>query len=566
MNRHYKSLAAVFRSFDAKGQMIIIGLILLFVIGALGILFSLNRQILVPVAAQGGNLVEGVVGTPRFINPLLAVSDADRDLTSLVYSGLLRMGTNGQLIPDLAESYKVSEDGLTYTFILRRGLTWQDGKGVTTDDVEFTVQKAQDPRIKSTRRAGWEGVRVEKVTLREIRFHLKQPYATFLDTTTMGILPKHLWKDVAPETFALNELNLSGIGSGPYKIKSVKKDGEGVPLYYDLEPFKDFSLGRPRLDSLVIRFYPGEKDLIGSYKRGEIESLAAITPELAKELAVSGARIETAPLPRVFAVFFNQNEAPIFTNSPVRQALSLAAPRSEIINEVLKGYGEAIDGPLPPGTIGGSPAQNVTNGLAAATEILEKAGWKKNSSGVWEKKDKKSSLKLSFRLATASTPELKSAAEILAKRWRELGAEVTLEVFEVGDLNQNIIRPRKYEALFFGEIVGTNPDPFAFWHSSQRIDPGLNIALYANSATDKLLSDSRTITNDTERGKKLTDFAEEIKKDVPAVFIYAPSFVYVLPNKIQGLTLNGLTTPADRFGNIHQWYTNTEKVWPIFTK
>ncbi len=559
MKNYLEKLLAVFRSFDARAQVFILGLAVAFIIGLLGLVYTLNSKILVTVPAPGGNLTEGILGTPRFINPLLAVSDADRDLAALVYSGLMRLGPDGKLIPDLAASYTVSDDGLTYDFILKNNLTWQDGKPLTTDDVEFTILKAQDPLIKSAHRAAWDGIKIEKSSATEIRFHLKQPYATFLNLTTIGILPKHLWKDISAETFALNDLNLKGIGSGPYQVTAVTKDNSGIPMSYDLAPFDHFALGAPSLTQITFHFYSTSDDLLNAYKRGEIGALAALAPDQAAALAKDGATLKVSPLPRVFAVFFNQNQAPVLASGAVRTALNLAAPRQEVVEQVLKGYGQAIDGPLP------SNLTTIKTDLTAASSTLTAAGWQKGSDGIWLKKDKKSTTRLAFHLATAATPELKAAAELIAKSWRTLGADVTLDVFELGDLNQNVIRPRQFDALFFGEIVGADPDPFAFWHSSQRTDPGLNVSLYTNLNVDKLLTEARSTTDPTIRVKDLNDFSTTIKHDLPAVFIYSPSFIYVVPSAIKGLTLNGLTTPADRLASVYKWYINTERVWPIFS-
>ncbi|MFA6273443.1 MAG: hypothetical protein WC673_03075 [Candidatus Paceibacterota bacterium] len=136
--------------------------------------------------------------------------------------------------------------------------------------------------------------------------------------------------------------------------------------------------------------------------------------------------------------------------------------------------------------------------------------------------------------------------------------------FEPGELNQTVIRPRKYDALLFGEIIGRDPDLFAFWHSSQRNDPGLNVALYANIKADKFLEEARTIADQGARLEKLVAFSEEIKKDIPAIFLYSPDFMYVLPEKIKGFAFGRLTIPSDRFANINQWYVETDKVWGFF--
>ena len=163
-------------------------------------------------------------------------------------------------------------------------------------------------------------------------------------------------------------------------------------------------------------------------------------------------------------------------------------------------------------------------------------------------------------------PELKAAAGIIAEEWRSIGADVDLKIFETGDLNQNVIRPRKYDALFFGEIVGRELDLFAFWHSSQRNDPGLNIALYANITVDKLLEDARTTADYSERLIKYEEFEQEIAEDIPAIFVYSPDFIYIIPKNIKGLELGSVTTPSERFLNIHEWYIETDSVWSFFAK
>jgi len=173
---------------------------------------------------------------------------------------------------------------------------------------------------------------------------------------------------------------------------------------------------------------------------------------------------------------------------------------------------------------------------------------------------------LAFSISTSDVAELKDAGELIKSMWEELGARVELKVFETGDLNQNVIRPRKYESLLFGEIIGHDSDLFAFWHSSQRNDPGLNIALYANITTDKLLQDARTISDVNVRIEAFKEFQQELRADIPAVFIYAPDFIYVLPKNVRGVSIGQVTTPSERFLNIYEWFIETDNVWAIFVK
>ena len=175
-------------------------------------------------------------------------------------------------------------------------------------------------------------------------------------------------------------------------------------------------------------------------------------------------------------------------------------------------------------------------------------------------------LRLSFSLSTSDVPELKAVALRIKTQWEAMGASVELKIFESGDLNQNVIRPRKYDAILFGEIIGRDSDLFAFWHSSQRNDPGLNIAMYMNSVADKLLEDMRRAIDKEKRTVAYEKFRAEIKKDVPAVFIYAPEFVYILPQKIKGVSIGTITVPAARFLNINEWYIDTDIESKVFVK
>jgi len=526
---------------------------------------------LVKIPAKGGSFTEGVVGTPRFANPLFAVSDADRDVTALVYSGLLRATKGGNLVPDLAKSFKISEDGLTYTFILKDDLVWHDGKPITADDIVFTVEKAQDTTLRSSKRASWDGVTVEKINDKEVRFTLLQPYTPFLENTTMGILPKHIWKEIDSEQFGFSKYNVEPIGSGPYKITNIKKDDAGIPRYYDFVPFKKFASSGPYISELRIRFYSNTEMLLKAFENGEIEGINSISPEAALNLNARGHRIERTPFPRVFAVFFNQNQAKIFTDKTVRQALDKVIDKEKIVNDILYGYATAINSPIPPGTLGYTNPIKKTEFIsreervAYSRKLLEDDGWKfDEEKKVMIKKTKKETMELSFSISTSDVPELKEVATALKKEWEEIGARVEVKIFEIGSLNQNVIRPRKYDVLLFGEIVGRGSDLFAFWHSSQRLDPGLNIALYANITADKLLEDAREMTSTEKRINKYKAFQDEVINDIPAIFLYSPDFIYVLPKKIHGVDLSGATIPSERFLDIANWYIETDRIWKIF--
>ncbi|MDO8493098.1 MAG: ABC transporter substrate-binding protein [bacterium] len=562
-----KEINLALNSFSKKERLVFFALVIIFILSTLAVFNILNKKYMVEVPALGGTLTEGVIGeAPRFINPLLATSDADRDLVQLIYSGLLRVGPDGSYIGDLAESYNISPDGLTYTFKIRENAVWQDGKPVTSDDVEFTIQKARDPGIKSYKRPSFEGVSVEKPDDKTVVLKLKQPYSPFLENATTGILPKHIWSGVDAENFTYSKFNISPVGSGPYKIESISNSVP--PQYYDLTSFEYFTLGEPKIENLRIRFYQGEETLLAAYRSGEVESINTIPPQTAKAMEEQGINITRVTLPRIFAVFFNQNHSKVLADKYARYALEAMIDKEHVVKDVLLGYGQTIDGPIS--TLQSSPSNASTTDDArtnTAKKFLTKGGWKFNQkTGTWEKTVKKVVTTLRLDLATADTPELKNAATLIKEDWEKLGVKVTLKVFEIGDLNQNVIRPRKYDALFFGEIVGRNPDLFSFWHSSQRNDPGLNIAMYTNSKVDKILENARVQQDPNKKQKNYSDLQKEIANDTPAVFIYSPDFLYSTPTKIKDLVISNITIPSDRFINIYKWYIDTDKIWKIFTK
>ena len=540
-------------------------------IGTTSVLYELNQKFLVEIPSRGGSLTEGVMGLPRFINPILAISDADRDLTILIYSGLLKATAEGTLVPDLAESYSISPDGLTYTFVLKPKLTFHDKTPITTSDVAFTIEKAQDPSLKSPKRPNWEGVSVEIVDDRQIKMILKQPYSPFVENLTMGVLPKHIWNNISSEEFPFGQFNIEPIGSGPYKLKSIGRSSSGIPVNYQLEAFDSYTLGQPLITNIIIKFFQNNNSLGAAYENGTIVSMANISPQQANSIKMASGRIERTPLPRIFALFFNENHAPVLANKEVRLALEQATDKQAIVESVLKGEGIAIDSPIPPGLFPqetkvsqNMPYLSEEERVKAAKKTLENANWKLNEKGVYEKKIKKETVALSFGISTSNAPDLKAVAVMLETMWEKIGASVEVKISDIGDLNQNVIRRREYDALLFGEIIGRDLDLFAFWHSSQRNDPGLNIALYTNTKADKLLEEARTISDRDSRFDKYRALEQEIQSDIPAIFIYSPDFLYVVPKNLQGFSLGHITIPAERFLDIWKWYVETEKVWKVF--
>lgn len=535
-------------------------------LSTLTLLAKANIEATVTVPARGGTLTEGIAGTVRFVNPVLAMSPIDTDLTTLVYSGLMRGTSDGNAIPDLAASYDASSDGMHYTFHMRPDATFQDGTPVTADDVLFTVAMMQNPEVRSPRRADWEGVIASSTDTHTITFTLPHPYAPFIENATVGILPKHLWGKVAPAEFAFSPLNTHPVGSGPYMVSDTTADATGVPTAFTFTPFDDFTLGSPHLARITIQLFPTDDALISAFDAGTIDTVDGIQPARLSPNALKSSRVVTTTLPRTFAVFFNQSHAPVLADASARAALEAAIDTDALVSTVLQGYGEALHGPVAPEFLDEGrtvSAASSTSPADTARAILKKGGWTFDTkTRLWMKNRKP----LSVTLATADTPDLKASADFVAAAWRAAGVNVDVHVYALTELNTNIIRPRAYDALLFGEVVGRTLDLFAFWHSSQRTDPGLNLALYANSKADALLSQARTTLERADRDTLYRRFADILLADHAATFLFAPQLSYVIPEGIHGLDIERLGSPSDRFLSVYQWYTDTEQVWSFFAK
>lgn len=555
---------AVFSSFSRR-EWYVFGIVMLVLVGSFLRLISLvSNRFSEVVPAHGGTYVEGIVGTPRFVNPVIALTDADRDIASLVYSGLVRKNTSGEIVPDLAEAWTVSDDGLSYTFTIRPDARFQDDTEVTAADVAYTIGQIQNDGIKSPLRVKWEGVTTETPDDHTVVFTLKQPFIGFIENAGVGILPAHLWEDVPTEEFSFSDKNTHPVGSGPYRVVSIKEKKSGVPESYSLRAWGPRD-DRAYIRTIELRFYPSETARIDALKDGAIDSAAAVGPLDALELADRGFAITETTLPRIFGLYWNTSKAPILADKTVVGALERAIDKERLVNEILAGHGVAIGSPIP-SSISGKPSEGGVFDPESANAMLDKAGWTIGEDGVRHKKTDKGDTKLTFTISTSDTPELKQTAEYIQEDLAHIGVFADIRVFEVGTLNQSVIRERDYEALLFGEVVSRESDLFAFWHSSQRNDPGLNVALYANKNVDAALEKNAKDTDMAARLARYDSIETEIAKDKPAIFLYSPSFVYATDEEVGGMSLGAIATPSDRFLDIRSWFVASNHVWPIFLK
>ena len=533
-------------------------------------LFSLNQDYSAPTPTQGGVLIEGIVGIPRFVNPALAITRADQDAVALLYSGLLKIGTDGKLTPDLAEEITTSEDGKTYTVKMLKNRSFHDGRPITAKDVIYTIGLIQDPDLKSPLRGNWSDVRIEEIGEYEFNIILSEAYSPFVENFTLGIMPEHIWSTLPIEQLPFSQHNTEPIGSGPFSIERVNRDAAGLISGYSLIPAPD-SRENPNLAAIELRFFQNETLLETAFSNKEITSTVYLPTEIIKTLDSDDIRVLTQPLPRIFGIFFNQNRSPALRDNSARAALSAAIDRQTLVDTVVDGYGVPTTKPIleDTDTLKSTSTEQIENAvfsLETAKNILIEGGWEQNESGFWEKEIDDTVETLSITLKTSNSELFEKTVTIIADNWRTLGVEIQVEQYEQTGLVQSVIRTRDFQALLFGLDMNRTQDLYPFWHSSQRDDPGLNIAQYTNIAVDRLLEKTRNSQDDAERQQLLTEVSEALTKETPAIFLFAPSIAYVINEEIVPTPMQRLGKASDRFMNVRDWYAKTEVVWPIFQK
>jgi peptide/nickel transport system substrate-binding protein len=546
IRNRFERLLKVYTTLSGEKVLIVWGLLLATVLLWCAAIIAFNARYVIEVPGLGGTLSEGIVGTPRYINPVLASSAQDLDLAALIYAGLTKRDATGNYIPDMASSVIMSEDGLHYDITLKPSARFHDGEKVTADDVIFTIAQVQDPRIKSPHFIEWEGVTVDKVSDTELSFSLKKPYPLFMETLSLGIVPKHLWKTLSEEQFGLSDYNIHPIGSGPFMIDSVDTSA-GIPQTYNLKEHKYYTLGRPYIDALVVHLYGSEKALITAYNNGDIDrmsGLAANELSLVNNLAKS--KISTSRLPRAFTIFLNPNKAEFLSDKNVRKALSIALDRGAIVDQIYKGYAVSLGTPYPFDENQG----DVEPSLDQARLLLSKSKYMKKASST-----------LSVTLTTTNSDELRAVADQVQKSWNAIGVQTQVLVYEPSDVNQTVIKERDFQTLLFGTLVSHPSDLYAFWHSSQRSYPGLNISSYISQKLDKALTTLRESEDKGARDSAYDDVKMEFEDETPGIFLYSPMLVYVQKDNATTPLPASLTDASDRFALVHTWYVNKEKVW-----
>lgn len=511
----------------------------------------------------GGDYVEGVVGAPLHLNPLLVDPAADpvaADLHRLIFEGLTRPGPDGLPMPALAESWTVDDSGTVYTFTLRSGVAWHDGAPVTVDDVLFTMRAVQGPAFAGDQNvaAFWRTVLVDRAGERSVSFRLDSPFAPFLRLTGFPILPAHLLRDTPPEQWEAMAFNRLPVGAGPYRL--IERDDQHAllranPSYFGSPPF---------IETIELRFFRTEQDALAALTRGDIQGLAFLsTGALADVNLPRNVVRRQALLDACTVLTFNLRDGPL-TEIGVRRALAMALDKDALIAGVLNGQVARLDTPILHGWWAEAPdVQWYEPDPARAVSALDALGYVAGADGIRARNGQR----LAFTLLTDSSPKRRAVAEEIARQWSAIGVRIVIEQVESGDLQRRLETHDFTMALHGWQRLGSDPDVFELWHSSQA-ERGRNYTGLTDADIDELLYNARKIYDIADRAALYNEFQQRWVDLAPGIMLYQPflihatvadlgSIIAVAPDEAVSPRL--IMGREGRFADVNRWYLRSDR-------
>ncbi len=551
-----KKIKSLWNNFSIREKVLSCGFAILIVLGLAKASSLFLNKITVTIPIRGGSLNYGIWEVPKTINPVISQNnDAEQELINVIYSGILKEDGKGGLKNDLAKEININKEYTIYEINLREDVYFHDGKKLTADDVVFTVGLIKNSDYNSPLFGLFKDIKIEKLGESMVKITVPNSQTNFYNYLTFKIIPRHLWEKIDFDQFAINDLNIRPIGSGPYIVTKTQKNKSGkiVSIYLKRNP-KYFD--KVYIEKIVFNIFDNIEEAFGAFVKGNIDIIKELTP-YQKDLIKNRnkIRINNTILPRYYAVFLNQKN-PLFTNTKVKQAMDLSLDKASIISSVFFNEAELLNAPISSSFIGYVKGLNTNNfNLKLAKEKLAEAKYEdRDKDGVLEKWNGKTKTDLEFSLLLPSNNELIHLADMIKKNWESVGIRVNLQIVPFNELQKDYLKTRNYDALLFGQTYTTNPDLYYFWHSGQANNPGLNLSVYKNSTVDSILEINHTTFDKKQLEKNLVDFQEILDKDIPAIFLNNPYYINAYYKKLKIEDNQIYNSYSSSFGNINEWY------------
>nr|WP_320051018.1 peptide-binding protein [uncultured Desulfuromonas sp.] len=495
--------------------------------------------------AVGDTIIMGSIGDASNLLPMLASDSASSEVASQIFNGLVRYDKNLQIEGELAESWQISDDGLEIIFHLRHDVRWQDGEPFTSADVLFTYQLLIDPKTPTAYSERYKRVK-EALTPDPYTFIVRydKPLASALISWGMGIHPKHLLEG---QDIATSPLARHPIGTGAYRFVEWLP-GEKIVL----ERNEDYYEGAPFIKRIVYRIIPDLSTMFLELQSGGLDQMGLTPLQYARQTNAPGfvRRFNKFRYPAFAYTYLGYNlKNPLFQDRRVRQALSYAIDKQELVDGVLLGLGQAANGPYKPGSWPNNGSiQPYPYDPEKAKALLDDAGWSDHDQdGIRDKEGKP----LAFTIITnqGNDQRIKSG-EIIQRRFQEIGVDVKLRVIEWASLLKEFINPGNFDATIMGWTVPIDPDAYNVWHSSKTGPNGLNFIGFKNERVDELLEQGRSTFDQAQRKQIYDEFQQILAEEQPYTFLFVPDSLPVVARRFHGIE----EAPSGIMHNFIRWY------------
>ena len=475
------------------------------------------------VSTAGGNgktLVYGAEIEDDMLNPVLETAFAN----ALIFRGLIRYDENNIPQPDIAESYTVSNDLLTYDFKLRKDVKFHDGVGLTAKDVVFTIKSILDDKVNSQIRPDFEEVKdVQAVGDYEVKIMLDKPFPPLLDKLTVGIVPEHCFTGQDINTAAFNQ---HPIGEGPFEFVSWDK-GSSLTL----TKFKDYYGQTGNIDNFVFKFIPDSNVRAMQLQTGEID-LALLEPsQVAAMEKVDKIRVLKIPSADYRGIMYNFKTTDVFKDVNVRKAINYATDKQAIVDGVLFGYGQPAYSPIQLNKFNDPDVEKYDYDITKANALLDAAGWKMGTDGVREKNGEK----LSFTLFARNNDEVRvKLAEYVSAQCKKVGIDAKVDA---RDPKAEAIKDTQAFVVGWGDPFDADGNTYDMFDSSQiSSGSGYDFGSYIDPKVDEMLEKARTTADDSLRKQYYYAFQQEIADNPPYSFDVYLTALYGINKRVSGYT------------------------------
>lgn len=503
---------------------------------------------------DGGTYAEGVRGGIETLNPLYAATPGEQGAARLMFSSLFSYDENGDLKGDLAKRYSVLDDGLRYRVELKPVAYWHDGQRVKADDIIYTVDLIKNPSARITGSDSWQNIKVERVDDHTVDFVLPSVYAPFPNALTFYIMPEHILGEFEPSAVRDSQFSARPVGSGPFSFRLKQNVNADEPYtVVHMTQNKRYYDGVPKIERFQLHSYPTDDALTKALRSHAVSAVSGLTSSSVELIRQTDEyEVRTQPINSGVYSIFNTKSDPL-SDEKVRQALQVGTDTKQAL-DALSIVVEPLNAPILPTQVNLEGIDKPAYDKKKAEKLLADAGWKMSDDDKLQKEGRP----LTLRVVSIKSADYEPVVANLAKQWRDLGVTVNIQTVDTNDPTQNlassVLQPREFDVLIHEIYLGSDPDVYAYWHSSQASERGLNFSSYRSGISDDNLSSARLRLEQNLRTAKYQAFVKQWYRDAPAIGLYQSQLNYAYTENVNSFSATArLVTPADRFNDVLYW-------------